>query len=264
MGKIGRNMQPDSAMTSSDDVKTFWHDRVLEKGAAPDVSTPALAMMKRENRFISDLLNRDLRRGGRVLDVGCANGYSSTIWNRSGIHTVVSVDACPEMVQVAREAYGLEAYVAEATALPFADGVFDCSIAKRVVCNLDSRDQQRRALSECLRVIRVGGLVVIVDFFVEGYEQLHRLRRMFGLGGSANRWHNLPLIHDDVRALGDSHRYPLGSMSYLLGFVIYPWVNKLLRLGEPSHGAWVHKIAAWLPSPFHFGPLEAYVIRKQA
>ena len=61
--------------------------------------------------------------GGRVLDLGCGPGNSSSHMQNGGLH-VDATDASEEMVRHAREAYGIDAKVAVFDDLD-AEGVYD-------------------------------------------------------------------------------------------------------------------------------------------
>src|SRR5205085_3491479 len=63
--------------------------------------------------------------GRATLDVGCGEGRVARDLKRRG-HAVVGIDSAPTLVRLAREADpGGEYVVADAAALPFADGNFD-------------------------------------------------------------------------------------------------------------------------------------------
>lgn len=243
------------------EVRSFWRERACAGKGAPEVSTPAVHMMDMENRFVRKMLIRCLQPGSAVLDVGCANGYSTAAWSRDGLFQVLGVDACPEMIANAKERYGIDVVRGDMTDLPFAGCSFDAVVIKRALCNLQSHQEQDVALAECLRVLRSGGVCIVVDFISEGYHQLHTWRSRLGLRTDTSPWHNLPLMRHQLLSRG-WNRYRLGGSCYLIGFVLYPWVAKQFRLGEPSHRCWVHAVAARLPALCHFGPLEAYVLRK--
>ena len=67
--------------------------------------------------------------GRRTLDLGCGEGRLSRDLKALG-HDVVGVDASGSMVAAARPAdHSIEIHVAEASALPFADGSFDLAVA---------------------------------------------------------------------------------------------------------------------------------------
>lgn len=51
----------------------------------------------------------------------------------------------------------------DAAALPFRDGAFSSVIAALVLHHLKSREQQGRALAECFRVLRAGGVFLAFE-----------------------------------------------------------------------------------------------------
>src|ERR1035438_9374025 len=61
--------------------------------------------------------------GERILDLGCGDGQLTERLAQSGA-IVTGVDADPRMVEAAK-LRGIEAYMAKAESLPFADASFD-------------------------------------------------------------------------------------------------------------------------------------------
>src|SRR3954454_18992837 len=67
--------------------------------------------------------------GRRTLDLGCGEGRLSRDLKAIG-HDVVGVDVASAMLEAAREADpSIETHLADAAALPFHDGSFDCVVA---------------------------------------------------------------------------------------------------------------------------------------
>jgi SAM-dependent methyltransferase len=92
--------------------------------------------------------------GRRTLDLGCGEGRLARDLTVAG-HRVAGVDASPTLVAAAREADpGLDAQVADAAALPFADGEFDLVVAFMTFQDVADLD---RALRECARVLEPEG-----------------------------------------------------------------------------------------------------------
>jgi ubiquinone/menaquinone biosynthesis C-methylase UbiE len=89
----------------------------------------------------------------RVLEVGCGAGaMAQRVRDELGTE-VVAVDSSERMVELTRQR-GIEAYVADVTALPFGESEFDCVFAGWVLYHVLDRD---RAISECARVLEPGG-----------------------------------------------------------------------------------------------------------
>ncbi|MBA3376908.1 MAG: methyltransferase domain-containing protein [Actinobacteria bacterium] len=96
--------------------------------------------------------------GRRTLDLGCGEGRLSRDLKALG-HELVAVDASQTMLAAARDADpDLETHLAEAAALPFSDGAFDCVVA---FMSLQDVDDFEGALGEAGRVLEPGGRLCI-------------------------------------------------------------------------------------------------------
>lgn len=100
------------------------------------------------------------RNPGRVLDVGCGEGWLARALAAHGI-AVVGVDVSPELVEAARREGGGEFH-----ATPYADLVADPSRAGSgydvVVCNFSLLDEEPVALLSALRtLLRPDGALLI-------------------------------------------------------------------------------------------------------
>ena len=96
---------------------------------------------------------------GNVLDVACGTGDMVVELMRQGC-TVTGVDLSEEMLAIARQKTAAAVRVANAEALPFADGEFDavtCAFGVRNFVHLEA------GLREMLRVLKPGGKLVILE-----------------------------------------------------------------------------------------------------
>lgn len=104
-----------------------------------------------------------LRPGEHVLDVATGPGTLALPAARLGVR-VTAVDFAPEMIaelrsRAEREGIeGIEARVADATALPFEDDAFDAVFSMFALNLMENRGA---ALREILRVARMGGRAVV-------------------------------------------------------------------------------------------------------
>jgi SAM-dependent methyltransferase len=96
--------------------------------------------------------------GMRVLDVGCGPGaLAEALAERLGRVNVCGADPSEAFVQACRERVpGIEAVVAPAEGLPFADAAFDAALSQLVVNFMDDAEAGVR---EMTRVTRPGGIV---------------------------------------------------------------------------------------------------------
>ena len=110
---------------------------------------------------------------GPVLDLGSGMGVMARELARRGL-AVESVDVSAEDLEVAAsltEGTGLESRVrftpADGAALPFPDGAFASAVSFNVLHHLTDGAS---VLREVVRVLRPGGVLVLVDFSREGFE----------------------------------------------------------------------------------------------
>lgn len=120
----------------------------------------------------------------RALDVGTGTGHTAFAL-APHVASVVAVDVTPEMLaeaeglRTAHAAANVRFCLADAQALPFADGAFDLLTCRRAAHHFPDTE---RAVAEMRRVLRAGGRLVIEDRsvpeddFVD--EITHRLDRL--------------------------------------------------------------------------------------
>jgi ubiquinone/menaquinone biosynthesis C-methylase UbiE len=121
----------------------------------------------------------DVRAGERVLDVAAGNG-NATLAAAHRFAQVTSTDYVPALLDKGRErarAEGLDVHfqVADAEALPFADGSFDVVLS--TFGAMFTPDHGRTA-SEMLRVVRSGGRIGLANWTPPGF--IGRLFKVIG------------------------------------------------------------------------------------
>ncbi|HET7073652.1 MAG TPA: class I SAM-dependent methyltransferase [Mycobacterium sp.] len=104
---------------------------------------------------------------GRVLDVGCGTGYllRSLAHRYPHADQLCGIDAAPQMISTASASAGDERLtftVGVAEGLGFLDGTFDLIVS---TTSFDHWSDQQAGLVECVRVLRPGGHLVLVDQF---------------------------------------------------------------------------------------------------
>ncbi len=102
----------------------------------------------------------------RILDVGCGTGeFARMAIARFPTLTVVGLDATPAMLEQARAKLAgyprVSFQTGDVDALPFVEGRFDAVVCANVFHHLRNPQQ---ALQECVRVLRPGGQLVVVDW----------------------------------------------------------------------------------------------------
>jgi ubiquinone/menaquinone biosynthesis C-methylase UbiE len=167
-------------------IRDFWTQQAREHGQAAAASWSDRMVMELEIRAISERLSD----GDRVLDVGCANGFSTVQFAAQRKAEIRGIDYIPEMIEQARGRLAalpdtLRGFVqfaqGDVTALAEPSGTFDKVVAIRVIINLCDWDRQLTGLRECARVLKTGGTLLLSEATIQGWQRLNRLRNEWGL-----------------------------------------------------------------------------------
>ena len=166
-------------------------------------------------RLVARTLQPSLVEGARVLDVACGTGDLSRVLARAGAASVIGLDFCRPMLEIARRKVADDSRTVlfiegDALRLPFADEAFDVVTIAFGLRNLAGVEE---GLRELLRVLRPGGRAAVLEFsspVVPGFRALFRfyftrlLPRIGGwVSGSRGAYEYLP---DSVSRFPDQER----------------------------------------------------------
>ncbi len=157
-----------------------WEENAKRCGADHSASWGDKWCMKLE---IANLLTH-LSSGGRWLDAGCANGFTTFHMLQRPPDEVFALDFSPVMID---EASKLQAERDPKRKITFRHGnildipasteSFDQAYTVRVLINLPSWDAQCRAIREIHRVLKPGGRYILSEAFAGSLEKLNALRK---------------------------------------------------------------------------------------
>ena len=138
--------------------------------------------------------------GGRILEIGVGTGLSFDDYDDDT--QITGIDISQPMITRARERAASGAYpfvkdlrVMDAHNLTFPDASFDCVVGQFVITLVENPE---RVLSECARVVRPGGQIILVN-------HLYSER---GLAAAIER-----LLAEKARALGLRPEFPFARLA---------------------------------------------------
>jgi SAM-dependent methyltransferase len=171
---------------SADEAFEFWQRQAREHRSSHTASwSDRYAIELELDQLVSRVVD-----GDRVLDVGCANGFSTLRLATSRRVAVRGLDYVPEMIDEARRALAalpagsapvVEFEVGDIMDLDEPSDHYDKVVVTRVVINVGDWNRQRRALAEATRVLKPGGILLLSEACLHGWRSLNRLRSEWGL-----------------------------------------------------------------------------------
>ena len=133
-------------------------------------------------------ISKFINEGDNVLDVGCANGYSTFFYLKKKPSHITGVDFADNMIQnakIAAKKFNVENIVkfeiGDIKNLDYPDSTFDLSYTTRVLINLPNWVEQKLGIDELIRVTKKGGKIIISEAFYEPLVLLNSLRQLVKL-----------------------------------------------------------------------------------
>lgn len=167
-------------------MREFWTKQAMSHGQSPAASWSDQMVIEMEIReILKYLVDSDY-----ILEVGCANGYSTVQFaSQRQIH-IRGVDYIPEMVKQARLRHAslakdlqerVQFDVGDVTDLSEPTERYDKVISTRVIINLGNWMRQLEGLRECIRVLKPGGIFLLSEATLQGWQKLNKFRNEWGL-----------------------------------------------------------------------------------
>lgn len=256
-----------------DFIKQFWENQ----GATHKTSHHASWGDQFAIALEIETIGRFIKANDTVLDVGCANGYSTLRQLQMQPEArFTGVDYAEQMIVHAQEAKRAEKRddqqvkfsVASILDLPFEDASFDVVYTTRVLINLPTWEQQLQGMAQCLRVAKSGGAVVLSEGFWEPLCLLNALRQLAGLAPLFEHDFNRYLKKSKLEAWLKEQDIPFqvedfSSVYYLGSRFLRELVEEPLPYGDYSSP--VNQRFFELERQFSGGGMgvqQAYVLRK--
>lgn len=242
-----------------DKIKEFWRNKVLTE-KDKNVSWGDM-LMDKEIKVIS----RNIKDRDKILDIGCANGYSSVGFIKGKNVSLIGIDYVPEMIEQANKIKtdNIEFKVGNATELEFDDKSFDKVNITRCLCNIMSFDEQGKVITEAWRVLKTNGVLLVLEPTIQGFNNLNRIGKIFKLTDLKMPWHNLYLDEEKfvkfVEPLFNIELHNFSSTYYLFSRILYRW----FKGDKVKRNSLMNKLGLILPSVGNWGIQKFYVLTKK-
>jgi ubiquinone/menaquinone biosynthesis C-methylase UbiE len=227
-----------------------------------------------------DYLSRWMKDDSDILDIGCGNGYSTLCHATNFASRFVGVDFVPEMISDAKtlstdfQPKGkIEFRVGDVTRLEFPDSSFDIVVSERCLLNLPTKMDQWQAIREVARVLRPGGLYLMLEGTLQGLRGLNKVRARFDLdpipeadpkyNWFSNKFDEEEMIPIALRSFAKLEQIQRFGMYYFISRVINPL---LVSPEQPRYDAPINTIARQICSQFpdfeDIGHVALFVFRR--
>ncbi|MBZ0133381.1 MAG: methyltransferase domain-containing protein [Rhodocyclaceae bacterium] len=219
--------------------------------------------------------------GQHVLDVGCGLGYASVQYASRNKVAAHGIDYSEKMVEGAKRLLdetkpallGTVAFQhASVLELPYDTGSFDVVTSSRCLMALLDWELQKKALVEIHRVLKPGGLYVMMEGTFDGLDRLNDMRTRFGLEPIAadgkDRLFTLKFRESELL----EYIKPLFSLEHTQRFGMYYFLTRVVQplLVAPDKPSYDHKlnevareIAKVVPDFEGLGHLVGFVLSKR-
>ena len=144
-----------------------------------------------------------LNDGDDCLELGCGNGAASIEIAKKRKLNQISIDYSKEMIELANKQNKLNIK----GNIEFEQGdILDLKISKqfdvvltvRCIINLMDKNDQKMALNNLAKLVKINGKLVLLEAFSDGLEEINMARKELGLDSIPPAHHNLHLVKSDV------------------------------------------------------------------
>ncbi len=257
-----------------DFIKSFRENQGLSHETSHQASWGDLFAIELE----IETIGRFIQPRQHVLDVGCANGFST--FRQLDPHPdaiFTGVDYAESMIAQAERAkqdkkLGSDRVTFAVNSildLPFEEGSFDVVYTTRVLINLPTWNEQLQGIEQCLRVVKQGGIVILSEGFWEPLCLLNSLRLLLKLPPLAehdfNRYLKQSRLEAWLRERGLSFQVEDFSSVYYLGSRVLRELIQKEQLPFGDYTSPVNKLFYQMEREYSGGGMgvqQAYIIRK--
>ena len=259
------------------DIKNHW-GKAAQEGAA---YAPEIFPLKYCGTFkdynIQHLemktLSNYIENGDTVVEIGCGKGYTGLYMAWAKKISMLGIDYSEEMISEAeRNKMQIENTLKGDITFSLGNVVdlelnrtFDIAYTERCLINIPTWEEQKAAIRRIGRIIKHGGLFLMLEGSRQGLIRLNELRTKNGLSEIEVVWHNL--FFDDQDLINFAADFfelieinNFCSTYMLISRVLYP---ALIFPEQPKYEARINELAAEMPNFGDFGYEKLFVFKRK-
>ncbi len=260
---------------SSTKIKEYWENRPLLN---PNTATTNdIYFRELEICTIIDTIKELNITKGKILDIGCGDGYSIIKMAKNFLDMdFTGIDYSNSMINNANKL--LESNPELKMRVKFINGdimnideilndhIYNIIISDRCLINLDSSEKQYYVLSKIPKCLTPNGCYIAIENFIDGHNNMNKARNSVNLPDIPIRWHNLYFKDDEfLNATKSFFKHikfkNFASSYYFATRVIYSAMCKISGQ-EPDYYHDINKLAISLPYCGQFSPVRMIIMIK--
>lgn len=260
---------------SQDEIFNFWQQQAKIFGLSYQSSWSDFWAIYMEIKTILMFI----KDNERILDVGCGCGFTDIEIAKQKNVKILGIDYVPEMIKAAKERLAhcntklkkrIDFKIGNILDLNEYKGDWDKLIAIRVLINLGTWENQKKALEECASILKRGALFLLSEATLQGYKNLNRMRTEFGLEELTMPPFNLYL--DENKVVKEASKYfklidilNFSSTYYIGTRVIKPILSKCMNKDEMIANPlteW-NRFFSFIPSLGDYGIQKLFIFEKK-
>lgn len=264
---------------SIEKIKKYWNERASLNVANPKATTNDYWLRVIEIREIKRALFEIQKKKNikNVLDIGCGDGFGTiNIFQAFSKLKFLGGDYSEEMIKNAEillekskiKSKNISFQLLDVLNLSSLTEKFDVVISDRCIINLPNLILQKRAIKEIHQSLKKGGYYIMVENFIDGHNNMNKLRKRLGLKEIPIRWHNNFLNEKLLNDFVDHYfkiinKKNISSIYYLITRIIYSKICQIENR-EPDYDNPIYKIAVDLDEiGGNYGPVKLILLKKR-
>ena len=199
-----------------------------------------------QRQLESDAILKYLQKGDQVLDVGCGNGFGTSIFSKHCAR-ISGIDFSPAMIaraKVENSRKGKISYKVADIRNQKIVGKYSKILTVRCLINILNWEGQKKALKNIAGAVKTGGLFLMMEGIADGRAELNKTRVRLGLNKLPSVAYNLDFEKKRTELVLKKYF----TIEKFLTFGNYELITRILYPlyvfpAEPTYGSKFHEIA---------------------